>query len=100
MESIIAVAEARNERRVDARVRQHAVAAALIGNMLEWYDFAVYGFLALTIGRLFFPNSDETASLLASVAAFGVGFLMRPLGAIVLARIIHRHARGAVASVA
>jgi len=70
-----------------------AVAAALIGNMLEWYDFAVYGFLALTIGKLFFPAGNETASLLASVAAFGVGFLMRPVGAVVFGTIADRRGR-------
>lgn len=76
-----------------ASVRRNAVAAALIGNMLEWYDFAVYGFLALTIGKLFFPNGDETVSLLASVAAFGAGFLMRPIGAVVLGTLADRKGR-------
>jgi MFS transporter, MHS family, proline/betaine transporter len=70
-----------------------AVMAALIGNLLEWYDFAVYGFLALTIAKLFFPSGDETASLLASVAAFGVGFLMRPVGALVLGTLADRKGR-------
>jgi MHS family proline/betaine transporter-like MFS transporter len=70
-----------------------AITAALIGNLLEWYDFAVYGFLALTIAKLFFPAGDETVSLLASVAAFGVGFLMRPVGALVLGTLADRKGR-------
>jgi MFS transporter, MHS family, proline/betaine transporter len=59
------------------------VIAAGIGNMLEWYDFGVYVYLATVIGSLFFPSDDPTASLLASFAVFGVGFFMRPLGGFV-----------------
>jgi MHS family proline/betaine transporter-like MFS transporter len=65
----------------DAARRRHVLLAVTVGNMLEWYDFAVYGFLAAVIGRVMFPSGDETASLLASVGAFGAGFLTRPLGA-------------------
>jgi len=61
-----------------------AVAAAVIGNWLEVFDFTVYGFFAVTIGRLFFPVSDSTTSLLLSVATFAVGFLTRPLGSVLL----------------
>src|SRR5215475_11966914 len=64
-----------------------AVFAAAIGNFLEWYDFGVYGFLAGLIAQKFFPGSNPTASLLASFAAFGVGFLARPLGGIVIGRL-------------
>lgn len=63
---------------------RRAIVAATIGNMLETYDFAVYGFFAIIISRLFFPAGDETVSLLLTVATFGVGFFMRPVGAIVL----------------
>ena len=68
------------------RPRQ-AVTAAVVGNVLEWYDFAVYSFLAGIIGKTFFPSGDPTAELLASFAVFGVGFLARPLGAIVIGRL-------------
>jgi MHS family proline/betaine transporter-like MFS transporter len=61
-----------------------AIAAATIGNLLEWYDFAVYGFFATTLSKLFFPASDPTTSLLLTFATFGVGFLMRPVGALVI----------------
>ena len=65
-----------------SRLRQ--VTAAVIGNALEWYDFVVFGFLTSIISRLFFPADSEYASLLLTTATFGVGFFMRPLGAIVL----------------
>ena len=64
-----------------------AIWAAAIGNLLEWYDFGVYAYLAGLIATKFFPNSDPTASLLAAFAAYGVGFLARPLGGIVIGRL-------------
>ena len=71
----------------------HAIAAASIGNALEWFDFVVYGFFAVTIAKLFFPAADETVSLLVALATFGVTFFMRPLGAIVLGSFSDRHGR-------
>jgi MFS transporter, MHS family, proline/betaine transporter len=65
------------------RSRQ-AIWAAAIGNLLEWYDFGVYAYLASLIATKFFPSSNATASLLAAFAAYGVGFLARPLGGIVI----------------
>jgi len=62
--------------------RRRAVLAGVIGNVLEWYDFGVYGYLVSTIGQLFFPSSDPIASLLLSFAVFGVGFVTRPVGSI------------------
>ncbi len=70
-----------------ARAARYAVAAASLGNVLEWFDFAVYGFFAAVIGKNFFPTGDESTELLASFAAFGVGFLARPLGGIIIGRI-------------
>ena len=63
------------------------------GNFLEMYDFMVFGYYAAAKGRAFFPKSSELASLLLSLATFGVGFLMRPLGALVLGAYIDRHGR-------
>jgi len=60
------------------------VAAAVVGNALEWYDFIVFGFLTVVIARLFFPAESEYASLLLTTATFGVGFFMRPVGGILL----------------
>jgi MFS family permease len=63
------------------------------GNFLEMYDFMVFGYYASAIGRTFFPKSSEFASLMYSLATFGVGFLMRPLGALVLGAYIDRKGR-------
>jgi MHS family proline/betaine transporter-like MFS transporter len=69
-----------------AKTRQ-AVAAAVIGNVLEWYDFAVYAFVAIHIARKFFPAGDEVSALLATFLAYGLGFLARPLGGVIIGRI-------------
>lgn len=61
-----------------------AVISASIGNALEWFDLVVYGFFAVTISALFFPNHDENTSLLLTLGTFGVSFFMRPLGAVVI----------------
>ena len=66
---------------------RRAVAAAVIGNVLEWYDFAVYAYMATIIAKKFFPASDEVTSLLSTFAAFGIGFVMRPLGGILIGRL-------------
>ena len=75
--------------------RNTQIAAAVIGNALEWYDFVVYGFLTVIIARLFFPGQSEYASLLLAMATFGVGFFMRPVGAIVLGVYADRKGRKA-----
>lgn len=62
-----------------AAVRQ-AVRGAAIGNTVEWFDFAIYGFLATYIADKFFPSGDETAALLSTFAVFAAAFFMRPLG--------------------
>jgi MFS transporter, MHS family, proline/betaine transporter len=72
-----------------------AVAAASIGNALEWFDFVVYGFFAVTMAKLFFPTGNETVSLLVALGTFGVTFFMRPFGAIVLGSFADRHGRRA-----
>lgn len=64
-----------------------AVTAAVLGNLLEWYDFAVYGYLAMILARNFFPPEDELTALLSAFAAFGVGFVVRPLGGILIGRL-------------
>ncbi len=66
-----------------AAERRKAVVAGVIGNVLEWYDFAVYGYLVPVISQLFFPSDDPLASTLLTFAVFGVGFVMRPVGSIV-----------------
>jgi len=66
---------------------RRAISAAVIGNVLEWYDFAVYAYMATVIAKSFFPAQDEITSLLSTFAAFGVGFVVRPLGGIVIGRL-------------
>jgi MFS transporter, MHS family, citrate/tricarballylate:H+ symporter len=65
------------------------------GNFLEMYDFFVFAYYASAIGRVFFPSHSEFASLMSSLMTFGVGFLMRPLGAIVLGAYIDQRGRRA-----
>jgi MFS transporter, MHS family, proline/betaine transporter len=81
-----------------AGARKRAVAAATIGSALEWYDFIVYSFFAAMIGKLFFPAAAPNSQLLIGLATFGVGFFMRPLGAIVLGVYGDRRGRRAALS--
>jgi MFS transporter, MHS family, proline/betaine transporter len=69
---------------------------ATLGNVLEWYDFTVYGFLAVYIGAAFFPAGDGVTATLATFAVFGVGFVGRPLGSLVLGPVIDRKGRKSV----
>ncbi|WP_416757384.1 MFS transporter [Pseudomonas sp. BNK-6] len=62
------------------RQRRRAFIGATSGHLIEWYDYGVYGFLALYIGKAFFVSDDPTSSLLASFAAFALSFFIRPLG--------------------
>jgi MFS transporter, MHS family, proline/betaine transporter len=71
------------------------IAAAVIGNALEWYDFIVFGFFTVIIARLFFPADSQYASLLLTTATFGVGFFMRPVGGILLGIYADRRGRKA-----
>ena len=66
------------------RLSAKQVLAVVAGNAIEFYDFVTYAFFAVQIGRTFFPSDTPGASLLASLATFGAGFLTRPLGAIVI----------------
>lgn len=69
------------------------IIAGMIGNVLEWYDFAIYGFFAPILGKLFFPSDDPTTSLIASFGAFAAGFLMRPIGGALFGHIGDRYGR-------
>ena len=74
---------------------RRAVSAAVIGNVLEWYDFGVYGFVAAIIGKNFFPGTDDVTQLLSAFLTFGLGFLARPVGGIVIGRMGDTHGRKA-----
>jgi MFS family permease len=75
------------------RARIMAVIQVTTGNFLEMYDFLVFGYYAAAIGRTFFPKSSEFASLMLSFATFGVGFLIRPFGAVILGAYVDRRGR-------
>jgi MHS family proline/betaine transporter-like MFS transporter len=70
--------------------------AGLIGNVLEWFDFAVYGYFASDIGSQFFPKSSHAAQQLATFGVFALGFLARPVGSIVLGSVGDRIGRRAL----
>src|SRR6185295_19012365 len=72
---------------------RRVVTAAVIGNVLEWYDFAIYGFFAPILALQFFPSGDRVVSLLATFATFAVGFLMRPVGAALFSYVGDRYGR-------
>ncbi|MBI1328323.1 MAG: MFS transporter [Alphaproteobacteria bacterium] len=67
-----------------AAMKKRHVAAVFVGNGLEFYDFLTFSYFSVYIGRTFFPSDDPTVSLLASLATFGIGFVTRPIGAIVI----------------
>ena len=86
------------QSQVTPAVARRVAGAAAIGNFMEWFDFAVYGFFAVTIGKVFFPSDSETASLLSSLAVYGVAFLFRPVGGMVLGAFADRNGRRAALS--
>ncbi len=65
----------------------------MVGNVLEWYDFSIYGFFAVQIGATFFPDEDPISQALSVFSIFAVGYLARPLGAIAIGHIGDRHGR-------
>jgi MHS family proline/betaine transporter-like MFS transporter len=71
------------------------IAAGMIGNVLEWYDFAIYGYFATAIGRHFFPHEDAVAQLLSAFGVFALGYLMRPVGGVLIGHIGDRFGRRA-----
>src|SRR5471030_2810945 len=69
---------------LDAATRRRAIVSSAVGNFVELYDFLIYGLFAAQIAANFFPKTDPTAALLQTFAIYGVGFFMRPVGAIVI----------------
>ena len=79
--------------------RHHAplsVIAGTVGNLMEWYDFALYGFFAPVISGLFFPNERALVALIATFGIFAAGFVMRPLGGLIFGFIGDRYGRSVV----
>jgi MHS family proline/betaine transporter-like MFS transporter len=77
------------------RHRTRAIAAATIGNALEWFDIAIYALFAVYIGRNFFPANDPGVELVQTFAVFGISYLIRPLGGLVLGAYADKHGRKA-----
>ncbi len=75
------------------------IGAGAIGNVLEWFDFAIYGYFAITIGQTFFPHQDPLAQLLSTFGVFAIGCLMRPLGSLLSGSIGDRYGRRAALTV-
>src|SRR5688500_5267154 len=63
------------------------IAASSVGTLIEWYDFYIFGSLAVILSEQFFPQTNPTAALLSTLATFGAGFVVRPFGAIVFGRL-------------
>ncbi|HZQ00247.1 MAG TPA: MFS transporter, partial [Reyranella sp.] len=75
------------------RIRRRAIISSSVGNFVELYDFLIYGLFAAQIAANFFPKGDPTIALLQAFAIYGVGFFMRPVGAIVIGAYGDRHGR-------
>src|SRR4029453_10191698 len=80
-------------RQAPTQASRRALVAGCIGNLVEWYDFALYGAFASVIAATFFPGEDPSARLLATFAVFGVAFLARPAGALLFANWGDRRGR-------
>ena len=74
-------------------ISRRQVAAAVIGNGLEFYDFTTYAYFAVQIGHSFFPGRSAFASVMLSLATFGAGFMLRPIGSVVIGRYADRVGR-------
>src|SRR5688572_2170224 len=69
---------------LNSKPSKNLMMSCFIGNVLEWFDFAIYGCLASVLGQLFFPTLDPYAALLSSYGVFAAAFIMRPVGAILI----------------
>jgi len=86
----------RTEAYRGSRHTPKTVVGGTVGNVMEWYDFALYGFFAPVISQLFFPSDNSVASLIATFGVFAAGFVMRPIGGVIFGFIGDRVGRGAV----
>src|SRR5258708_269717 len=89
---LAAGAETVAEERGGTSQRRLAI-AGMAGNILEWYDFSIYGFFAYAIGQNFFPSHSKSTSLIDAFGVFAAGFLMRPIGALLFGQIGDRLGR-------
>ncbi|BBP99578.1 proline/betaine transporter [Burkholderia sp. SFA1] len=91
----VAMPEASHEARtqVDPKLLKRAACASFIGNFVEWFDYASYGYLATIIAVVFFPKTDGATSLLATYGVFAISFIVRPIGGIVWGHVGDRIGR-------
>ena len=75
------------ERLSVSPIPRKVLVAGIIGNVMEWYDFGLYGYFAPVIAKLFFPSEDHLASLIATFGVFAAGFVMRPIGALLFGHL-------------
>src|SRR3982075_2948619 len=87
--------EMNSKQTLDFAQTRRVVAAGMIGNVLEWYDFAIYGYFAASLARHFFPHEDPVAQLLSAFGVFALGYLMRPVGGALIGHIGDRFGRRA-----
>ena len=78
---------------MSAKSSRNSIASSLIGNVLEWYDFAIYGYFASAIGLAFFPESDPSVQILMAFSIFAIGYLMRPIGGALFGHIGDKYGR-------
>ncbi|MET7903116.1 glycine betaine/L-proline transporter ProP [Streptomyces sp. NPDC005336] len=83
---------------VDRPRMRRAVAATAVGNMMEWFDFGVYAYVAVTLGKVFFPSDNPATQVVSTFATFAVAFLVRPLGGLVFGPLGDRIGRRRVLS--
>ncbi|EUK19432.1 glycine betaine/L-proline transporter ProP [Commensalibacter papalotli (ex Servin-Garciduenas et al. 2014)] len=84
---------------VDDDKLKKAITAAALGNAMEWFDFGVYGFLAIVLGKVFFPGADPSIQIIASLATFAVPFLVRPIGGIFFGILGDKYGRQKILSI-
>jgi MHS family alpha-ketoglutarate permease-like MFS transporter len=87
------MAEQALSQAADTRRRVRAIVGASSGNLVEWFDFYIYSFLALYFSSAFFPSGNPTTQLLNTAGVFAAGFLMRPIGGWMFGRIADKHGR-------
>src|SRR5215470_3599097 len=88
-------ADVADRKSFDQKSFTRLIVATSIGNALEWYDISVYAYFAVYISKAFFPADDQTTSLLLTFGTFGLSFLIRPIGGVLLGAYADRHGRKA-----
>ncbi|WP_031261224.1 MFS transporter, partial [Curtobacterium sp. B18] len=78
---------------VDKSMMRRAVSGMVVGNTMEWYDVGVYGYLAVTMGKVFLPTAEPAVQILFSLGVFAATYIARPLGGIVFGRLGDRIGR-------